>query len=201
MPASKELINILKTVKEKPIVSIFMLSGWLFSLWLGYLSELAPYKEKHKAQIIDAHKRLLDAQYKLKLIQEIEVSNTRDMLQQVVDMFDVPAWVKYLDPTTQKFIFIVVNEAYSDFYGVPFQVQGLNDRELYKSRELTQLQLATITEYEVNDRKALSVGPGKCIKVQEHEYPVDVKIEDKINTFKKCMLFDKVTSYVFGHRM
>lgn len=194
------MIDNIKDLKRNPLFALILATGWIFSAWLGVYPKIVENELSVTEIVIDAEKRAMAAQYELQRLKQFELDDIEDLMQQLVNTYDRPAWVKYLNYERQKFFFLATNYHYSEKYGTPFIPRDKTDLELYENVDLTPEQRATLLEYELNDRRAIKVGLGKCIVFEEYHYPVKREKTGK-SQFKKCMLKSANHTFVMGHQM
>ena len=192
--------EILKLLKDNPIIAAFTAFGWLISAWLAFYTSQQEPLFRIKEQVIDAEVRAVRAQEQLNSLKNLELDDVENLMQQLVNTYETPAWVKYLDYTNQNFYFLVTNFHYSEVYGTPFIPRGKTDSELYEDVMLEPSERASILEYAVNDRKAIRAGVGKCIQIKEYAYPVN-REKPRRYSFKKCMLRHSAQTYVLGYQL
>lgn len=191
--------------KWQAITTIFVgvvssVTGYLVYQWQKESSEVVA-RHAITELIIDAKKREVEAQTKLKATKEAGIDDIYDFMQQLVNTYKTPAWVKYLDFVDQKFKFVVTNPQYSEVYKTPPIPRGQTDQGLYESVDLTPLQRAALAEYATNDYKSLQIGFGRCLDVMEPAFPgvSDSKIVKY--WFRKCMLKHGSQTYVLGYQL
>lgn len=186
------------------VIIITAVAGWGFGVYMKYLSDTSGSRSRFESEVIQAHKLVLDAQSELYKLQSRDVDDFEKLAQQLVNMFDTPAWIKYLDPQAldiqEKFKFVVTNLHYSDVYGTSLFPRDMTNIKLYEQRKLEDHQRATVLQYAVNDAKAVRAGIGNCIKVNESAYPLK-KYNGFKHWFKKCMLEYNGQTYVFGFQL
>lgn len=189
----------INTIYKNPLLFTVVAGGWILSAILTYLAQTSQYRFDSDNKILDAKAEVVQLQARLEVLQNQEIRDVSPILQQFVNTFDTPAWIKFYDYEDQNFYFSVVNDTYAAVYGVHYISFGKTDIELYSERKLTDKQRATLLNYKINDKIAVRAGPGKCIVVNEYAYPVGG--DGGLYKFKKCMIVYKTSTYVLGYQI
>lgn len=175
-------------------------TGYLVYVWQKESSEVVA-RHQITELIIDAKKREIEAQTKLQATKEAGIDDIYDFMQQLVNTYKTPAWVKYLDFMDQKFKYVVTNPQYSSVYNTPPIPRGETDQSLYAGVDLTPLQRSALSEYATNDYKSLQIGFGRCLDVMEPAFPNPGDNKIVKYWFRKCMLKHGSQTYVLGYQL